>query len=238
MDEMKKPFADPSGLIRSLGVTVADEKTVAAYEERQRQQEEENRRERLLSHYRSAASGVPERYYNESLDTFRAETDSARIALEKTREFVASKKCRVLILCGANGTGKSHLGCGAVREMGGVYTTMLRLVYEVDSTQSFKAKETKIQLLDRLCNARLLVLDEIARMKVREEFQQELACYLLMERYARLKSTIVIGNPNKDGMLKWLGGAVTDRFRECAECVELVGGTYRLNKRKEVFDVA
>ena len=26
--------------------------------------------------------------------------------------------------------------------------------------------------------------------------------------------------------------------KECAECVELAGGTYRLNRRKEVFDVA
>ena len=112
---------------------------------------------------------------------------------------------------------------------------MLRLVYEVDSTMSFKAPETKIQLLDRMCETRLLVMDEVARMKVREEFQQELVSYILIERYARLKKTIIIGNLKKDELLKWLGNAVVDRLRECAECIELSGQTYRNTKRAEIF---
>lgn len=234
-DDVKQPFSDPMGLIQRFGLTVVDGKEAEELAAKERQQEETNRRERLLSHYRSTASGVPSRYHREGLDTFRTETAELSAALHKVIDFTKSSGCRVLILCGKPGTGKTHLGCGIIRERGGIYVPMLRLVYEVDSTMSYKARETKVQLLDRLCEAPMLVLDEIGRMKVREDFQKELAAYVIGERYANGLPTVLISNLNKRDLVGWLETAVMDRLNECGEVIELTGSSFRAVKRADVF---
>ena len=235
MEEPKQPLADPAGLIAKFGLTVVDGKEAEELDRKERLAEERSRRERLDAHYVSPASGVPERYWKESLNTFKPWNEETVEALAATRRFVEAKDCRILMLCGANGSGKTHLGCGAIRERGGIYIPMLRLMYEVDGSMSYKAKESKIQLLDRICDASLVVLDELARVKVREEMQMELAVYVICERYSRGKSTMLIGNPWKKDLVPWLGMAVKDRMNECGEVVELHGQSYRITKRAEVF---
>lgn len=235
-DAVKQPFSDSMGLIEKFGLTVVDGKEAEELEAKERQQEEEDRKERLLSHYRSIASGVPSRYHREGLDTFQTGTDERSAALKTVIMFVRSRGCRILILCGKPGTGKTHLGCGIIRERGGIYIPMLRLVYEVDSTMSFKSRETKVQLLDRLCESPMLVLDEIGRMKVREDFQKELAAYVIGERYANGLPTVLISNLNKRELVGWLETAVMDRLNECGEVIEMNGTSYRASKRAEVFD--
>lgn len=236
LTEKGEKLSDPMGLIERFGLTVIDEKEAEDFERQEQLKEEKERRSRLYGHYASPASGVPERYWNESLDSYNPRDKESAEALAKVRRFVDSKGCRMLMLCGANGTGKTHLGCGIIRERGGIYVPMLRLMYEVDGAMSFKAKESKIQLLDRLCETPMLVLDELARVKVREDMQVELAVYILSERYAKGKPTVIISNLWKDDLVKWLGMAVKDRLNECGEVVEFHGQSYRIAKRAEVFN--
>lgn len=234
--ELAEVKPSPEEIIASMGLHVMSPEEEAEQERKERQAEEDARKSQRLSWYRSASSGVPERYWLEGLDTFNATDEETGHALKKARDFAGSAGCRVLILCGKPGTGKTHLGCGIVRERGGIYTPMLRLVYEADSTMSYKARETKIQLLDRLCSTPMLVLDELGRAKVREDYQKELASYIIGERYANRKPTVLISNLPKGELLAWLGEAVIDRLRECAEeTVEMTGATYRMMKRTEVF---
>lgn len=218
-----------------LSLSVMSDEEAQALEEQERQEEAERKREKLLAHYRSDASGVPERYWSEGLDTYSTLTGETSNALGRVRTFVKSTGCRILILCGKPGTGKTHLGCGIIRERGGIYIPMLRLVYEVDSTMSYKARETKVQLLDRLCESPMLVLDEIGRMKVREDFQKELAAYVIGERYANGLPTVLISNLSKRELVVWLEAAVMDRLNECGETVELNCSSFRETKRAEVF---
>lgn len=218
-----------------LSLSVMSDEEAQAREEQERQEEVERKREKLLAHYRSDASGVPERYRNESLDTYRPWSEEAGAALNKVRAFVGARQERILLLCGAPGTGKTHLGCGIIRERGGVYRSMLRLMYEVDGTMSYKARKSKVDLLDEYCYAPMLVLDELGRCGVREDMQKELVGYLVGERYANSKPTVLITNFGKQELAKWLGLAVFDRLNETGESFEFKGGSYRLQKRSEHF---
>lgn len=201
--------------------------------------EEENRRKRQnelkisrLSYYRSVESGVPKRYWNESFDTYKPQNDEEKHNVERLRFFVEEKNNKVLVLCGNNGTGKTLLGCAVIRERGGIYKPMLKLVYEVDSSMSFKASQTKTQLLDRLCEQKMLVLDEVGR-GVQQERQGELLYYILNERYGAMLPTVMISNLSKTELVKFLGEAVKDRLNETCEFLEFTGKSYRGTKRQE-----
>ena len=206
-----------------LTLSTMSEEEAAEQEVKEREEELSRRREKLLEHYRSEASGVPRRYWNESLATYQGEAVSQVMAFTK-------KKSGILLLCGAPGTGKTHLGCGVIRECGGYYTTLQRLLYEVDSTMSFKAKETKIQLLDRVCSYDTLVLDEVMR-GVREDALRELAVFIISEFYANMKKLVIIGNPSKMEFVAWLGLAAKDRLNEMAEVIEFKCESFRPKKR-------
>lgn len=208
-------------------------------EERERKEQERaeiEKQNRLLSWYTSASSGVPERYWDEGIDTFNVTDDEKRIAKGKTLNFINSRGGRILILCGGSGVGKSHLGCSIIKARGGRYISTLRLVYEIDSTLSYKAKETKIQVLDKYINSPMLVLDEIGRIKVREDVQKELVSYIISERYANRKPTVLISNLDKKAFVEWLGTAIYDRLCECADSIEFTGASYRIIKRNETFE--
>ena len=233
-------MSEPNEPLEIFGLKLAPmtDAEIREREVKEQLEELERKREKLLSHYRSDASGVPERYMNESLDTYKPWNNEAGEALGKVRAFAHSNGGRTLILCGTNGTGKTHLGCGIILERGGMYIPILRLVYEVDSTMSYKARETKIQLLNRLCRCPMLVLDEIGRMKVREDVQKELAGYIIGERYADGLPTVLISNLTKLDLLKWLGEAVVDRLRETGDCFEFKEKGYRLQKRENLYEGA
>lgn len=220
--------------LAGLAFTPAENEVVERREREDNLLAEQGRRERLEAHYKSG-SGVPARYLSESLATFHAWNAETEAAVQKARDFSRQRGCRTLVLCGSSGSGKTHLGCGIIRERGGIYRTMLKLLYEVDGTMSYKAKETKVQLLDRICTAPMLVLDEIARCKIREETQQELVCYVLNERYANNLPTVLITNLDKKELVKWLGFAAKDRLNECGMVIELNCESYRIKKRREVF---
>ena len=213
--------------------TPSDDADVEKFEAEQDALADRQRKSKLEEHYRNS-SGVPERYWEESLDTYDVSFGFAE-QLAAVKKFVRSEtKGGVLILCGDSGTGKTHLGCGAIREIGGMYVTMQRLLFLVDSTMSYRAKETKMDVLERLCRtAGVLVLDEIGR-GIREDAMKELAGYLIGERYAGLRKVILISNLVKPELVRWLGIAVSDRLNETCTFVEFSGQSYRIKKRREL----
>ena len=205
---------------------------VEKFEVEQKALQEKKRKDKLEEQYRKA-SGVPERYWNESLDTYVPHSKETAYALEVARKFVNSKRRgRILILCGKPGTGKTHLACGILRELGGKYTTLQKILYRIDSAMSFKASETKMDILNEVTASTGVVFDEVGRGG-RTESAMELAGYFINELYSALRWIVIVSNLSKKDLVGALGLAVKDRLNELAFAIEFSGPSYREKKRKD-----
>lgn len=214
-------------LMKSLNPATDEE--IKDYEEKLKLEESRKKKDKLESHY-LLSSGVPERYHKESFETFQAYNEALRDILITVRNYAENPGNRILILSGGNGCGKTHLACGIIRETGGYYLSAQRLLMEAESAMSFKAKESKIEYLDRLAGASMLVLDEVARGYGTER-QAELVQYLLDERYARNKPLVLVTNLNKADFVTWIGKSATDRLNEVCKILILETESYRNIKR-------
>ena len=190
--------------------------------ERERKVQEE----KLRSNYRQT---VPERFFKESLDTYKVDNDEKYTALNKTRLFAKAAKCmdfRTLIFLGSVGTGKTHLACGIIRECGGLYRLASSIVEEIRRAKSFRNTETEADILYKYGKESLLIIDEIGRSSSVTD-EQYMIYQIINERYNRRKPTVLISNQTKKDFLQYIGIATADRLTESAEVVELMGKSYR-----------
>lgn len=177
-------------------------------------------------------SGVPPRFAECSFFNFESRTENEKSILHKVCDFVSQEhNDGVLLMTGAKGTGKTHLGTAAVRDTQGRYVSMEDLIYKVESSLNFKSPQTEEEVFNEFATVRFLVIDEVGRSLKREK-EIEILSYILRKRYDNQFPTIVISNLEKKVLLKNLGEAVVDRLRETATSIEFTGESYRLLKRK------
>lgn len=182
-------------------------------------------REKLERYKRQA----PARFWDESIDTYKAETEAQEKALSAAQEFIKAVDCGAfcsLIFIGTVGTGKTHLALSVIRECGGLYRLSSNIVEELRRAKSFTAKESEAEILENYGNARLLVIDEIGRGVAAAE-EQYMLYQIINERYNRRKPTVLISNQNKKEFLNYVGIAAADRLTESAQVVEFTGQSYR-----------
>lgn len=177
---------------------------------------------------------VPERYWNESIDTYKTDTEERCKARAKAESFIQAVKCgkfQTIIFLGAVGTGKTHLASGIIYECGGLYRLAPAIVEEIRRAKSFSARETEAEILDGYGRAILLVIDEIGRGVAAAE-EQYMLYQIINERYNRRKPTVLISNQNKKDFLNFVGIAAADRLTESAQVVEFTGQSYRATLRR------
>lgn len=178
---------------------------------------------------------VPERYWSESIDTYKTDTEERRKAKERAESFIEAVKCgkfQTIIFLGAVGTGKTHLASGIIYECGGLYRLAPAIVEEIRRAKSFSARETEADILDTYGRASLLVIDEIGRGVVAAE-EQYMLYQIINERYNRRKPTVLISNQTKKEFLSYVGIAAADRLTESAQVVEFTGESYRRELRAQ-----
>lgn len=172
---------------------------------------------------------VPERYWSESIGTYKIDTEERRKAKAKAESFIEAVKCgkfQTIIFLGAVGTGKTHLASGIIYECGGLYRLAPAIVEEIRRAKSFSARETEADILDTYGRASLLVIDEIGRGVAAAE-EQYMLYQIINERYNRRKPTVLISNQTKKEFLSYVGIAAADRLTESAQVVEFTGKSYR-----------
>ena len=202
-----------------LNITPEDEAKVL---ERERRWKEQIR----LRHYRRT---VPERFFKESLATYKTDDKKQCDVLSKARLFVKAVKCggfQTLIFLGSVGTGKTHLACGIIRECGGLYRLASSIVEEIRRAKSFKATKTETEILNLYGQEDLLIIDEIGRSDSTTE-EQYMIYQIINERYNHRKPTVLISNQTKKDFLQYIGIATADRLIESAVVVELDWKSYR-----------
>ena len=201
----------------------------AEIERQERQQAEREKLERYEK------SGVPERYFNEALDTYKITNEMQATAAKAATNFLHAVKCgefKSLVLIGSAGTGKTHLACAIIREAGGKYRTAPDIVEEMRRAKSFSANETEADIIKYYGHVPLLVIDEIGR-GIAATDEKYMLYQILNARYNTRKPTVLISNFTKADFLQYIGVAAADRLVESAEVWELNGESYRRELRAQ-----
>lgn len=82
---------------------------------------------------KSNSSGVPPRFAGCSFFNFECRTETEKSIYQKVCNFVSQEGNEgVLLMTGAKGTGKTHLGTAAVRNTLGRYINMEDLIYKTE----------------------------------------------------------------------------------------------------------
>ena len=199
----------------------------AEIERQERQQAEREKLERYEK------SGVPERYFNEALDTYKITNEMQATAAKAATNFLHAVKCgefKSLVLIGSAGTGKTHLACAIIREAGGKYRTAPDIVEEMRRAKSFTANDTEADIIKYYGHVPLLVIDEIGR-GIAATDEKYMLYQILNARYNTRKPTVLISNLGKSDFLQYIGVAAADRLVESAEILE--GESYRRELRAQ-----
>jgi DNA replication protein DnaC len=168
-------------------------------------------------------SGIPERFHNRTLATFKAENEGQCIALAFAKSFADSfgqgpKTGRGAIFLGMPGTGKTHLAVGVgmhlMRQGRPVlFLTVMRAIRRIKDTWSRGSDESESQAVAALVFPDLLILDEVG-IQFGSETEKNLLFDVLNERYERRKSTLLLSNLPLDEVRAYLGERIFDRMRE------------------------
>lgn len=201
----------------------------AEIERRERQQAAQEKIERYQK------SGVPERYFKESLDTYKINNEMQTTAAKAVTNFIHAVKCgefKSLVMVGNAGTGKTHLACAIIREAGGKYRTAPDIVEEMRRAKSFTANDTEADIIKYYGHVPLLVIDEIGR-GIAATDEKYMLYQIINARYNKFKATVLISNHKKADFLQYIGVAAADRLVESAEILELNGESYRIELRAQ-----
>ena len=165
--------------------------------------------------------GIPIRYHNMTLDTYKAESEGQKKAMAAIKRLYAGD-VNSLILSGSCGTGKTHLAVALqnvwLRDASFTtfYITASELVRSVKDTWGGKGSEQ--QEINRWANYDYLVVDEMGA-SFGSDTEQLLISEILCKRYHNGKRTVLISNLNMDELKDTFDARVLSRLREDAVLV-------------------
>ena len=212
-------------------------------EEIKRQEEEMQERARESSRIRFLEKcNIEPMYFDSTLDTFITASDEQEKALAYARGIVKEKTGK-LVLLGTNGTGKTHLAVGVVRELRGCLYSMYEITTRIRASYVSGAKETELDIVDELSRVEMLAIDEIGRTKGSEAETNWLS-YIIDKRHTRNLPLILISNKHarkscpSGGCEKCLENYISEdimsRLSEDGRLVNMTGEDYRRKKRAKL----
>lgn len=178
--------------------------------------------ERILA--RLEASGIPSRFRDRTLSSYRVANDGQKRALAFATEYVNNWRVvretgRSALWIGSPGTGKTHLAIGVCLSLMDqnqivLYTTVQRAIRRIRDTWSAETRtETESQAIKALAGCDLLVLDEVG-VQAGSQSEQNLLFDVINERYNNRKPTLLLSNLTQAEVVGVLGERVIDRLRE------------------------
>jgi DNA replication protein DnaC len=137
------------------------------------------------------ALGIRPRHYSCTFDTFVPRDEEDRRSLEYCKRMAEARR-GLIALIGNNGTGKTHLACATVREIGaGRIYKMIEVGMFIRA--GFEDGKSEQGQLDALVKLPFLAIDEADKSK-RTDNEMNWLSYLIDERLERYRPTIIIAN--------------------------------------------
>ena len=211
---------------------------------------------------------IPKRYEHCTLDSyesaFRGLNKTLAAAHMRARKFVEGYPIESggtgLLLTGSIGVGKTHLAVGilqaviAERGASGLFWDYRELLKEVQNSYNQGVQATEMEILRPICNAEVLVLDELGAAKP-SEWVWDTVAQVLNSRYNDRRTTIITTNyaniaplgvePGSNGQLRasmreeTLGDRIGERMRsrlqEMCLVVEMQGEDFRQKIKRASF---
>lgn len=171
------------------------------------------------------ACGLSGRFRGVTLDHFVATTAAQRAVLRDCRTFAQTAGRSIsgsLMLLGSCGTGKTHLMSGMAshmaleRHMSPIVTTPRAIVRRLRACWVKGSKETEANVIDSLCDADVLFLDEVG-MGFGTDGELMQLFEVIDARYVQDSPIVIAGNLNVPAMKAALGDRIFDRLRENAK---------------------
>ena len=134
------------------------------------------------------------------------------------------------VLHGPRGTGKTQLACCLIRnacisELSAHYTTAIGFFLHVRAAFG-GGPDTERAIIQGYLLPGLLVIDEVHERGY-SPWEDRLLGHVVNERYANLRTTILVTNQTAEDAAKNLGESITDRVRECGWFVECDWPSFR-----------
>lgn len=197
-----------------IGLETENHEKIEAYEKEQ----ERIRLDNCFKKY--CESGIPDKFKRHNFTTFKTTTDGEKYVKEVSMKFADKPSNKILIMCGNNGNGKTHLGTSVIYQsifngFGGCYITSPNLCIKYESAIGYKAKMSREEIIDfySRCSG-VLVIDECCKYFVNSELEKFILVQIICNRYENNLATVLISNSNKKDFVEYLGKAVYDRCTE------------------------
>lgn len=186
---------------------------------------EEAQKKRQQWLYKIGSAGVPERFMNRTLSTYRVDSRNHKQASlfefcqGYAGNFAENKKTGLsFLLLGMPGTGKTHLSIGialAIMEKGNtsIFTTASRMFRAIKDTYRKGSEHSESEVIAIYTSCDLLIVDEVGVQRG-SDYEKDTFFDVINERYENLKPTIVLSNLTLEEIKNYLGERVFDRLRE------------------------
>ena len=185
------------------------------------------------------SAGIPVRYARCTFDGFTVyDNEDLERAFRRARDFAATFPVRQssLLLAGPSGIGKTHLAAAilnacADKGIGGLYCDTAKLLAELRSTYDKDSGTQETNILGRLSNADLLVLDDLGAENL-TRWGQNMLHAVLNARYNQELPTICTTrlppSPHeRDSLLFEIGGRLLSMLHQMCDVIEFDGADYR-----------
>ena len=186
-----------------------------------------------------ASAGIPARYARCTFDGFTVyPNEDLERAFRRAREFAARFPVRQnsLLLAGPSGIGKTHLAAAilnacADKGIGGLYCETAALLTRLRSTYDKDSGTQDTDILRRLSNADLLVVDDLGAEQL-TQWGQNMLHAVLNARYNQDLATICTtrlppGPHERDSLLFEIGGRLLSMLHQMCDVIEFDGADYR-----------
>lgn len=166
---------------------------------------------------------IPDRFINQTFDTYKVQNQGQKSAKEIVMRFTKSiienpQGGQSLILLGLPGNGKTHLAIACAKEcmrsskMTSLFTSTYKIIRNIRECWTNHDRSEK-EVYDEYIKADLLIIDEVG-VQNGSENERNILFQIINDRYESNRPNIIISNLDLAGIRSFLGYRSFDRLKD------------------------